>query len=243
MEPIKGILFDVDGTLYHQAPLRMMMVLLLIVRYGHRPKELMRNMRIILAYRKAQETLRAGRCEGLDCADRQVALTASRTRESVAHVKNVIEEWFDRNPLIFLCFCRRKGLVPALRNLHGHGVQLGVLSDYPVQDKLKALGVSNWFSVVVSAGDAGVSGFKPNTSGFAVAAGKMGLQPAQILYVGDRPEVDGAGAAAAGMKPVILKKLFAFGPVRGYSCIRSFSSLLDMTLLGRMKNENGEAAK
>jgi len=47
---------------------------------------------------------------------------------------------------------------------------------------------------------------KPNPRGFEVAAAKMGLIPEQVVYVGDREDVDAVGALNAGMTPIILKK-------------------------------------
>jgi putative hydrolase of the HAD superfamily len=49
-----------------------------------------------------------------------------------------------------------------------------------------------------------VNAFKPHPRGFLAAAERWGLAPDSILYVGDRPEVDAVGAAAAGMRCVVI---------------------------------------
>jgi FMN phosphatase YigB (HAD superfamily) len=45
---------------------------------------------------------------------------------------------------------------------------------------------------------------KPNPRGFLHACEIWGLDPQDVLVVGDRAEVDAAGAAAAGMSSVIV---------------------------------------
>ncbi len=81
---------------------------------------------------------------------------------------------------------------------------MGAYSDYPAVKKLSALGIAGAFESIISAEDPEVRGFKPHTNGFEVSAKKMGLLPEQILYVGDRVDVDGAGALQAGMGAAIL---------------------------------------
>lgn len=92
-----------------------------------------------------------------------------------------------------------------LTTLRERGYRLGVFSDYPAADKLKALGVMHYFNTVVSSQDRGVRGFKPHTNGFGIAASRLGLSPGEVLYIGDRMEVDGRGAIAAGMAVAILQ--------------------------------------
>jgi len=205
---IKGVLFDLDGTLYHQIPLRAIMTIFLVLLNIYNPKELFRKAKVITGYRNAQEKLRY-LCQGVsDCSIRQIDLTIHNTGESRDYVSETIIEWFEERPLPFLHFCQRRGLNFVLDFFHQNGFKLGVFSDYPPDEKLQALKVYKYFSTVVSVNDPEVKGFKPKTNGFTVAARRMGLQPSEILYVGDRAEVDGDGASEAGMLAVILKGLF-----------------------------------
>ena len=81
---------------------------------------------------------------------------------------------------------------------------MGVFSDYPGSDKLVALGVAEHVSLVVCATDEAVNAFKPHPRGLTHACAAWGLRPEQVLYVGDRPEVDAAAAAAQGMPCAIV---------------------------------------
>ena len=60
------------------------------------------------------------------------------------------------------------------------------------------------FSVVLCATDPEVGAFKPHPRGFLAACERWQLDPAEVLMVGDRADVDAAGAAAAGMPCVIV---------------------------------------
>ena len=222
---IKGILFDVDGTFYYQTPFRAIMILLFVSFNIHNPKELLRKAKVIIAYRKAQEKLRYSLQKSSGCSIRQIDLAINNTGESHEYVSKTIIEWFEKRPLSFLRLCHRRGLNSVLDLLHQKGFKLGVFSDYPTWDKLQALKVYEYFSTVVSANDPEVKGFKPKTNGFTVAARRMGLKPSEILYVGDRAEVDGAGASAAGMPVVILKGLIDKKRFCNYPVLSSFYGL------------------
>jgi len=53
----------------------------------------------------------------------------------------------------------------------------------------------------------------------------MGLKPSEILYLGDRAEVDGPGGADAGMQVVIFRGFLKRRNTCGYPSIRTFSEL------------------
>jgi len=97
-----------------------------------------------------------------------------------------------------------------------------VLSDYPTESKLRALGLAGRFSPVVCATDPDVDAFKPSPRGFLRACELWGLPPRDVLMIGDRTDVDAAGAIAAGMPCVIIGRVSSRHDSTGY---RVFSSL------------------
>ena len=107
-------------------------------------------------------------------------------------------------PLKYLQFCRAVGLDGLLAELDRLGVRTGVLSDYPAEAKLRALGLEGRFSPVLCATDPEIGAFKPSPRGFLRACAVWNLPPRDVLFVGDRVDVDAAGAAAAGMRCVII---------------------------------------
>jgi HAD superfamily hydrolase (TIGR01549 family) len=196
------VLFDVDGTLYRQRPLRLRMAVELGTLAFTRPLRAPSVWRALAEYRKAQETLRA-QAHPAD-AGRQITLAAERSGMSTKDVAAIVDEWMIERPLKYLAGCRAYGLVELLDFLHAKRVRAGILSDYPAARKLDALGIGHYFSLVLCAGDPDVGTFKPHPRGFLAASARWQLDPVDILYVGDRADADGAGAAAANMPAAIV---------------------------------------
>lgn len=100
--------------------------------------------------------------------------------------------------------------VPALQALAGAGYILGAVSnmDATLQATLEALDLGRYFSVVVNSQEAGVT--KPAPGIFHLAAAQAGVPPEEAAYVGDQPQIDVRGAAAAGMLPVLVDRAGAF---------------------------------
>lgn len=101
MNKFRGVLFDVDGTLYHQGPLRLFMVCRLLAAHVCCPHRLPSTLRIIRAYRRAQEELRSTSQPLQDCGNEQIFRAVSGTGESRDRVAAVVREWFEEKPLFF----------------------------------------------------------------------------------------------------------------------------------------------
>ena len=202
---IRAVLFDLDGTLYRQAPLRAFMALELTTLAVRHPLRAPVSWRVLSEFRHAQEALR-GRETLRGAALEQLELTARRTGLSVDRVDAIVAEWMMERPLKYLGRCRAEGLIPLLDFLNRRLIKVGVFSDYPPGPKLKALGVGGRFSVVLCSADPEIGMFKPHPRGFHVASTRWQLDPSEVLVVGDRPDADAAGAAAAGMPCVIIGK-------------------------------------
>ncbi len=97
-------------------------------------------------------------------------------------------------------------VLPALDTLaasHRHAVLSN--SSLRLQDrKLRVLGVRDRFEAVLCAVELGV--FKPDVQAFHAACDALNLPPHQVAYVGDHPEIDGRGAADAGLLSVWIDR-------------------------------------
>nr|MBA3271566.1 HAD family hydrolase [Acidobacteriota bacterium] len=71
--------------------------------------------------------------------------------------------------------------------------------------------------------DPEVGAFKPNARGYVAAAVRWGIPPANVLYVGDRLDVDAPGAISAGMPCAILTRAVPVG--NGVIAVRDFREL------------------
>jgi putative hydrolase of the HAD superfamily len=94
-------------------------------------------------------------------------------------------------------------VLDALAASHRHAVLSN--SSIHVQDrKLRVLGVHDRFEAILCAAELGVS--KPEARAFLAACDALELDPHQVAYVGDHPEIDGRGAADAGLLSVWIDR-------------------------------------
>jgi FMN phosphatase YigB (HAD superfamily) len=200
---IRGVLFDLDGTLYDQRLMRLLMAAELLTLPFRRPLRARQDLRGLAAYRRAQETLRLIGSPA-PMIDTQLERAAERVGLSAPELAPIVNEWMFVRPLKYMRLCRAGRLLELLTLLRGSGVALGVLSDYPAAAKLRALGVDEFFSPVLCTADTEIGFLKPHPRGFLRVAESWRLAPREVLVVGDRVDADAAGAAAAGMPCVIV---------------------------------------
>ncbi len=102
----------------------------------------------------------------------------------------------------------RKGLIETLTGLRDTGYQLGLISNTywasDVHDRhLAEHGLLEFFPVRVYSCSTLVQ--KPHPAIFLYALGEMQVRPEEAAYVGDRLDVDVAGAQAAGMRGILIR--------------------------------------
>jgi len=96
-------------------------------------------------------------------------------------------------------------VIPCFNQLRD--VQLGIISNGDCDqqiDKLKKVGLIDYFATVVTSGEVGYS--KPDKRIFLEACGKLGKVPTQCVYIGDDLAIDILGSNAAGLKGVWLNR-------------------------------------
>jgi HAD superfamily hydrolase (TIGR01509 family) len=218
---IRGVIFDLDGTLYSQPMLRSLMAAEMALLPLLSPIRGWRCVHALASYRRAQESLRQ---RAAVRSDDQLVIASREAGLPLAEVEQIVSEWMIDRPLKYLRFCRMRGLMPLLNFLAGARVRLGVLSDYAPLEKLRALGLADRFSPVLCSTDPGIGALKPSPRGLLHVCRAWRLDPAEVLVVGDREDVDARSAAAAGMPCVIVGRC---GPpsVRNCVLVSSFERL------------------
>ncbi|TDC06467.1 HAD family hydrolase [Streptomyces sp. 8K308] len=126
------------------------------------------------------------------------------------------DAWFDRY------LAHRAGdhvpfpdVLPALDALTP-GYRHGLLSNSGLRNqerKLLALGIRDRFEVLICSDEAGHA--KPAPEAFWAVCAAMRLPPHAVAYVGDRPDIDAAGATAAGLHGIWLDRSPAPAPAGG----------------------------
>jgi phosphoglycolate phosphatase/putative hydrolase of the HAD superfamily len=196
-----AVLFDLDGTLYDSRALRRAMLFELAAYHLARPWRV-GDLVILAAFRRERERRAIEAPDDLSAA--QYAWAAQALGVSAERVRSLVERWMLEAPLRHLSACRRPELPLVLEGLVSRGKRIGVVSDYPAEAKIRALGVA--VDCVVSSVDPEVNRLKPHPRGLLVAARRLGASPERCLVVGDREDRDGAAARAAGMRCVILTR-------------------------------------
>jgi len=195
---VKAILFDVDGTLFRHSRVRRGILGRLARCYAVHPLAGLRTVRALAAYRAAQEELRRRPAAG-NPAEEQLRLACASSGLAPPAVRAAVERWMEREPLSLLPAAIWPGVGEFLVWAKRKGLRLAVCSDYPAQAKLQALGMARLFDAVVCAQDAAVGRFKPDPKMLLVALERLRIAPQEAVFVGDRSDVDGEAARAAGV--------------------------------------------
>jgi HAD superfamily hydrolase (TIGR01549 family) len=208
--PVAAWLVDLDGTLYHAAPVRLCLALelLLMGRQWLGAIRTFRQCHELL--RSAQDGGREGPGErvppgegvpGSDPYRQQLAMTARRLGLDPAALEAGLAEWMQRRPGKWLALFRRRRLLAQIAAFRQQGGRTALVSDYPARLKLTALGAAALFDVVVASGEpGGPRRLKPDPHGYLLAAQRLGVPPAACLVIGDRDDADGEAARRAGMR-------------------------------------------
>lgn len=193
----RAVAFDIDGTLYPSLGLY-----LRNLGFGLRHRRVLGHfsrVRHELHSLAMNETSRRDLPRDLGgFRSLQARLLAQRTgmgpdeaRDWVERVMyGELEDFFDRIALF-------PGVVEALSAFERAGLRLAALSDFPAPRKLERIGLARFFEVAMSSEESGM--LKPAPEPFLDLCGRLGLEPADVLYVGNSPLLDIAGAHGVGM--------------------------------------------
>ena len=213
---IDAVAFDIDGTLYPNAAL-----------YARAAGHFLRNARFFAAFGKARKALHAENAASPPLEpfrERQARLLAALLGCSMEAAAQRADE------VIY------SGLEPFFQKIKPHphiketfsalkkaGFKLGILSDFPPEQKGTVWGLAPFCDAVISSESAGA--LKPSPVPFGALAEALGAPHERILYVGNSLKSDAEGARAAGMKSaLILSKWDAFNFKKNRGCDISFYS-------------------
>lgn len=208
------VCFDVDGTLY---PARMMRRNLLLCALAH-PVLFSRYSSVRKAFRPYQEgrefssvydmptreaLIMAGRYGELELPEQQAAQVMAdpfviRLKDSLTEIVYPSMARMMRHIKPF------RGVRQTMEKLCASGVRIGVLSDFPLGDKLRTLGVSDLVTFAADCLDCRY--LKPDKRCFdyLVDCGRINRRTDRVLFVGDSWQKDVAGALQAGWDAALI---------------------------------------
>ena len=187
--------FDVDGTLYYQNKLRLIMGKRLLMYYLLHPLKF-KDLIIIKNFRSLREN--AKDTNGL------FDITAKKCNVSVSRVNEVIKKWIYENPIDALIASKDDTLLAIIDKLKADGKTVAIWSDYEADDKLKALKLSTDY--VYTAEQERVGELKPSPKGLNLIMSDLNVPKDKTIMIGDRMDKDGEAAKKAGCDYLILSK-------------------------------------
>ncbi len=190
--------FDLDGTLYDQPRLRMIMAKRLLAYYICHPFSA-RDLILLSHFRKVKDHWKDSSSE-----EDIIRKTAEDKNTTADRVGRIVKKWIYDDPLSALAKTRDDKLIGWITKLRGAGRKVVVWSDYPTSDKLKALGVTA--DAEYSPEDKRISALKPSPEGLNIIMKDMDIACEDVLMIGDRQEKDGEAAAAANVDCIILER-------------------------------------
>ncbi|MDE7324427.1 MAG: HAD family hydrolase [Lachnospiraceae bacterium] len=204
----KAVIFDLDGTLYYQNPFRLRMACWLLGYLVRHPSSL-KDMLIIKKYRKVRENWEkydtapeTGNMQELD--GRQYAYVAEKMKVTSERVRKTVTFFMLEAPLKLLPGYRDNVLADMIKELRNHKITVIIYSDYPVQDKLKALRIKA--DICYTSSDRQIGCMKPDPKGIGVILRERNLSNTEALMIGDRYEKDGLAAQGNDMDYIIVSK-------------------------------------
>lgn len=233
MTNIKAILFDLDGTLRQNLP-----------SGGEVFADCAAQLGLSI---NAEDRLRAVRWENYYwassneiIADKQKYLTESDFWNNYTHrqlvalgassqqvkflapkVSQYMEESYHPKTIL------TENVLAVLADLKQAGFIMAVVSnrERPYQDEIDELGLSQFFSFSLAAGE--VNSYKPNSEIFIHACERADIESSDAAYVGDNYFADVVGSRRAGLWPVLYDPRHVF-PDAECPVITAFDQLLSI---------------
>lgn len=201
----KAIITDLDGTLYYQKPVQICMATEILCYYIiHFWK--IKELKLVLNYRKQHNN-------STNFEFQSFCKTQNISRQAV---EDLIEKWLISKPLKWIRLFSDKKLIAYLKE---QKIPVVVYSDYPTEQKLKALNFAPTFEF--SFDHKNIRFLKPNPQGLEYISKKLSLSQKEILVIGDRFDKDGLAASAFGAEFLILPQ----NPIMRHKIIKRLKHL------------------
>lgn len=211
-DDIRLVVFDLDGTLYRQAPVRARMAMALLLHAGTGGA---REVKALRTFRELREKAHdVG--EDMDFEHWALGEAARATGLPVSRVEALVRDWIETRPLPLLERARYAGIAELFAALRASGRRIAIWSDHPVAGKLAALGLAA--DDMLSATDPELRRLKPDPRGLQLLMRNAGAAPESTLMIGDRADRDGAAAAAAETHALLRSSR----PLEGFATFRRY---------------------
>jgi putative hydrolase of the HAD superfamily len=197
IQDIDAVAFDIDGTLYPDWSFRVRLGPFLAAHAG-----------FLIRFGEARRTIRRWQRENPGVAHDdffawQASVLAPLLWRAEPDARALVDrlvygEW----NAIFKRVRPYAGVREAFQAFRQSGLKLGLLSDFLPSQKGDVWGLAPLCDAVLGSEETGA--LKPSPIPFLALARALGVEPTRILYVGNSPSSDVAGAKAVGMKTACI---------------------------------------
>ena len=218
---IEAVAFDIDGTMYSDRQL-----------YIRIAAYFFKNLYFFHHFRKARMILH--RTAPLpDFFEYQARLTADFMKIPAEKARMLIQEKIYNGLVDFFPRVKPfKGLDSTLHAFKEAGLKLGVLSDFPPEQKGDLWGLKPLFDCLLGSEHCGA--LKPSPYPFGILERELGVPAERILYVGNSIRSDIKGAHKAGMKTAYLiplrHRILHKKPREADICFKNYRQLCKIVL-------------
>ena len=212
-EKYRLMLLDMDGTLYYQRKMQLLMCLEML-GYALRHPFSLWKFKTISIFRKVRENaaiIEEKREEGKNLSGTNLLHehykeTAVKIKKTPQKIEEVIDEWMFKRPLKHIYVCRDQVLCDKVQEWKRKGMKVVVYSDYPAEDKCRTLGI--FPDGVYSSDLEKIGQMKPSAKAVEVIVSDFGVEKEEVLVIGDRYSRDGKMAENANVDYLILEKWY-----------------------------------
>ena len=188
---IQAVAFDIDGTLYPSWKLFIRM-----------PFHVIKNFKLYVHFNKTRHVMHKT-APLADFYEYQARILAEISKLKSPRAKEIINEiCYDGLKKFFKKVKPYPYVYECIKSMKDAGLKIGILSDFPPEQKGDVWGVRQYCSVVLGTEQLGA--LKPDPYSFLKMADELGVEPSRILYVGNSLKYDVRGSHNAGMKCAYL---------------------------------------
>jgi putative hydrolase of the HAD superfamily len=200
---LKVVAFDVDGTLYPNWTMYLRSIPFGIAHFRKllsfaRVRKRIRTIKPVYDFYRLQAELYAG----------LMNITVPEAMEQIRRV--FYSQWEE----VILDIKPYPHLLEVLLQLKEKGYKLAVLSDFPIGNKLRYLGLDSLWDAAFSCEEIGY--LKPNPEPFNLLAAHFAVQPHEVLFVGNSYRYDIEGAKRIGFHTAYLHRLPRYCPAADF---------------------------
>lgn len=213
---IKAVIFDIDGTFYPNWRMNLMTFPVVV-----------RNIRLFKAFADARKEMRHNPDMLID---NFYEIQADLTSKKLGIPKEDVLKKIERD--IYIEFTESLRKVKPYRHvreviieLQEMGLKTACLSDFPIMNKLSFFDLDDLFqNTAYSCEDCGY--LKPHPNAYQYVTDKVGVNPEEILYVGNSYAYDVVGAKNAGMYAAHISNKTIRGAIKADFTFKNYKEFL-----------------